>query len=446
VFDEAGRVVARAERRVEARSPGPDRLEYDAEALFASVLEAAREALEKAPGPVRAAALATQRSNVACWDRETGRPLAPVLGWQDRRGAGFLRALAPLAQEIHARTGLFLSPHYGAGKLRWCLENLPEVKAAFEAGRLAYGPMAAWIAGRLTGRFEGLADLANAQRTQLLNLDRLDWDPWLLEHFGVPGEPLPKAVPNRFDYGQVLGVPLRVVTGDQQAALFAFGEPPRDWAFVNAGTGAFVLRPTPSRVAPERLLAGLLHVDAAPRYLLEGTVNGAGAALRFFAEREGISEEDLFTRLPGWLEAIPASPLVFLNGVGGLGSPYWVADFESRFLGEGSLAERAVAVVESVVFLLVRNLEAMEAYLPPPRAIRLTGGLARLDGFAKRLADLSGLPVYRPAEFEATARGLAFLAGGGESFGGVPESRFDPGENPALARAYRRFLSAMPEP
>ncbi|HFB39268.1 MAG TPA: hypothetical protein ENJ76_02480, partial [Oceanithermus sp.] len=202
----------------------------------------------------------------------------------------------------------------------------------------------------------------------------------------------------------------------------------------------------PGRVRPDRLLVGLLYVEEMPRYALEGTVNGAGAALRFFAEREGIPEGALFARLPGWLEAMPASSVVFLNGVGGVGSPYWIAELESRFLGEGSLAERAVAVVESVVFLLVKNLEAMNAYLPPPRAIRLTGGLARLDGFAKRLADLAGLPVFRPAEFEATARGLAFLAGGRKPFEAVPEDRFDPRENPALRAAYRRFLSAMPEP
>ena len=444
VFDEAGRVVARAERRVVPRVPTPDRLEYDAEALFRSVHEVAREALANAPGRVEAAALATQRSNVACWDRETGRPLAPVLGWQDRRGAAYLKTLWPLSGEIHARTGLFLSPHYGATKLRWCLEHLSAVRSAFEAGRLAYGPMAAWIAGRLTGRFEGLADLANAQRTQLLNLDRLDWDPWLLEHFGVPGKPLPRAVPNRYEYGEAFGVPLRAVTGDQQAALFAYGEPAEDWAYANAGTGAFVLRPTPTRVAAPRLLAGLLYADGAPRYLLEGTVNGAGAALRFFAEREGIPEEALFARLPRWLKAMPAAPVVFLNGVGGLGSPYWVPDFESRFLGEGTLAERAVAVVESIVFLLVRNLEVMAAHLPPPRAIRLTGGLSRLDGFAKRLADLSGIPVHRPAAFEATARGLAFLAGG-KGLDGVPEARFVPRKNPALLEAYRRFLAAMPQ-
>jgi len=444
VYDEGGRVLARAERRVEPRTPAPDRLEYDAEALFASVSEAAREALEKAPGPVQAAGLATQRSNVACWDRETGRPLAPVLGWQDRRGAALLRPLSPYAREIHEKTGLFLSPHYGASKLRWCLENLPEVRAAFEAGRLAYGPMAAWIAGRLVGNPVGLADPANAQRTQLLGLDRLDWDPELISRFGLFKAPLPPVVPNRYSYGAFFGVPLTLVTGDQQAALFAFGEPEVEAAYVNAGTGAFVIRPSIERPRPRRLLAGLLHVEETPRYLLEGTVNGAGAALRHFAALEGISEEELFARLPAWLEATPASPLLFLNGVGGLGSPYWIADFESRFLGEGSLAERAVAVVESVVFLIVRNLEAMNRLLPPPCFLRLTGGLSRLDGFAQRLADLSGLPVLRPREFEATARGLARLAGQ-KDFGGVPEERFTPQENPALKDAYRRFLKALPE-
>jgi len=445
VFDEAGQVLARAERRVEPRTPAPDRLEYDAEALFASVLEAAREALEKTPVPVRAAGLATQRSNVACWDRKTGRPLAPVLGWQDRRGAALLKPLAPYAREIHEKTGLFLSPHYGASKLRWCLENLPEVKAAYEAGRLAYGPMAAWIAGRLVGNPAGLADPANAQRTQVFSLDRLEWDPELLTLFHLPPKPLPPLVPNRHEFGELLGVPLSVVTGDQQAALFAYGDPKPHLAHVNAGTGAFVIRPSPQRPRPRRLLAGILHLDRRPRYLLEGTVNGAGAALAAFARETGTSEERLLARLPAWLKAMPASPVLFLNGVGGLGSPYWIPDFESRFLGAGDRAEWTVAVVESIVFLIVRNLEEMNAELGPPRALRLTGGLSRLDGFAQRLADLSGLPVLRPKEFEATARGVAQLAAQ-KNFGEVPEDRFSPQENPALKDAYLRFLEALPEP
>ena len=34
---------------------------------------------------------------------------------------------------VHRATGLFLSPHYGASKLRWALDNLPAVREARDA-------------------------------------------------------------------------------------------------------------------------------------------------------------------------------------------------------------------------------------------------------------------------------------------------------------------------
>jgi len=449
VFDERGEEIARAVREVRPTQPDPERLEYSARALWRSVAGAVEEALGQLGGRrrrVRAVGLATQRSNVACWDRETGEPLAPVIGWQDRRGQDRVAALAPHAGEIHRRTGLFLSPHYGASKLAWCLEHLPRVRSAYRQNRLAYGPMAAWLVRRLVGR--AAADWANAQRTQVWSLATLDWDPELLALFGLPAEPLPPAVPVVGRFGHLkAGPPLAAVTGDQQAALYAYGELDGATAYVNAGTGAFVLRATGERrVQAPRLLTSVLEGERDPRFSLEGTVNGAGAGLSWFAREEGIPEEALFARLPTWLAATPPGRVLFLNGVGGLGSPFWRANFPSRFLGRGSLAERAVAVVESVVFLIQANLEAMAEVLPPPRRIRLTGGLARLDGLAGRLADLAGLPVERPPALEATARGVAYLAGGRpQGFAREPERTFAPRENPALRAAYRRWRAAMPE-
>ncbi len=449
VFDEAGREVARGVREVAPEQPARDRLEYPAEELWRSLQAALREVLDRLGQRRRylvAAGLATQRSNVACWDRETLIPLAPVIGWQDRRARGALAALAPEAERIHRKTGLFLSPHYGASKLAWCLENLPRVRAAYGQNRLAYGPMAAWLAARLT-KAAAAADWANAQRTQVWNLEALDWDPELLSLFGLPGEPLPPSVPPRHAFGWLKAdAPLLLVTGDQQAALYAYGPLDPGTLYVNAGTGAFVLRTTGGeRVYAPRLLASVLHGETSPTYGLEGTVNGAGAALRWFAAREGLREQELLDRLPEWTAAASPGKVLFLNGVGGLGSPYWRPGFESRFLGEGTLAERAAAVVFSVVFLIQRNLEAMNAYLPPPAAIHLSGGLARLDALAQGLADLAGVPVLRPPELEATARGAAYLAGGGPKGFRPAEggARFLPRENPALRRAYRDWRTAM---
>ena len=174
--------------------------------------------------------------------------------------------------------------------------------------------------------------------------------------------------------------------------------------------------------------------------MLEGAVNGAGAALAL-AERElGVDS----SRLDEWLEPSDEPPL-FLNGVGGLGSPFWVADFPSRFVGEGAPSQKLVAVVESVVFLLQANLDEMAKHVRAPDRLVVSGGWAALDGFCRRLADLSRIPVTRPQVQEATARGLAFLVAGrpdGWAPAG-PAARFEPQKNAALDDRYRRWHVEM---
>ncbi|MDH5512497.1 MAG: FGGY-family carbohydrate kinase, partial [Gammaproteobacteria bacterium] len=149
-------------------------------------------------------------------------------------------------------------------------------------------------------------------------------------------------------------------------------------------------------------------------------------------------------QLPAWLARDGEIPL-FLNGVGGLGAPYWVAGFPSRLIGDGDAWQKTVAVAESIVFLLQTNLEIMQKLSAPPMRMLVTGGLARLDGLCRRLADLSGLPVYRPAEHEATARGTAYLlAGFPENWPEAePGDRFTPAPNPVLMRRYQDWRAAM---
>ena len=81
--------------------------------------------------------------------------------------------------------------------------------------------------------------------------------------------------------------------------------------------------------------------------------------------------------------------------------------------GEGSgIPEKAVAVVESILFLIQANLDEMSAEGPGINRLCVSGGLASQNGICQRLADLSGLTVFRPDQQEATAVGLAWLLAG----------------------------------
>lgn len=451
VFNQQGTLISQAYENIEAHHPAAGFIEYHADEVINSIRKSLHTVLQELGSKrqdIRAAGLATQRSNIVCWDSNTGQALSPIISWQDRRGAAQLHSLRSHAKQIHLTTGLFLSPHYGASKLRWCLDHLPRVQSALAVKCLRYGPMASYLIQHLVQAHPHLTDPVNASRTQLLNLQTLDWDPTLLELFNVPRQPLPTCVPNLHQYGQLAeapSIPLRLVSGDQATALYAYGKLQPNTAYLNIGTGAFISRPSGRvRIYGRRLLTSLIwHQPGDSEYVLEGTVNGAGAALEWFAEKYAIP--NLLQQLPGWLDESIQHESLFLNGIAGLGAPFWVADFPSRFDGDTTLKGRAKAVVESIVFLIQASLDEMLKLASPPEQIEITGGLAHLDGLCQRIADLSGLPVYRPLQCEATGRGTAYLLAGSPMQ--WPEDKpgdwFKPHNNPILHQTYRTWLKLM---
>ena len=450
MFDRRGTLQVSALREVEVREPRPGWVEQDPEEIVDSlraVIEKAVASLGARASRIAGAGLATQRASLVCWDRRTGAALSPVISWQDRRAQEWLSGFSGHESEVHQRTGLRLSAHYGASKMRWCLAHLPAVSDAQHDGRLVTGPLASFLLFRLLEGEPLLADPANAARTLLWNFRAMDWDPWLLSLFDIPAETLPSCVLTRQTFGTLpangLRLPLSISTGDQSAALFGLGAPSPGTVYVNIGTGAFIQRAFPQPLDASGLLSSVVYRDADQTfYVLEGTVNGAGAALKW-AEQEW-DLKDIEAQLPAWLARTGEIPL-FLNGVAGLGAPFWVADFPSRLIGDGEPWQKAVAVAESIAFLLQVNLEIIREISPPPTRLLVTGGLARVDGLCRRLADLSALAVYRPAEIEATARGTAFLLAGfpkdwQES---KPGDLFTPEPNPGLEQRYRNWRTEM---
>ncbi len=450
LFDEMGRERFVARRPVALRRLSPERVEQDGAEIAASMRETVSEALASEvarQGEIVAAGLATQRSTIALWDMVSGRALGPLLSWQDRRAASLLKPLASHEPEVRRRTGLPLSPHYGASKLRWCLDHTEGVRELLAQGRLAYGPLAAFLLFHLLEGAPRLVDDANANRTQLWNLADRDWDPWLLALFDLPAAPLPACRPIRHDYGALAGtdIPLTVVNGDQNAAVYGLGRPEPGAAIVNLGTGAFVLLPTGRELVQHpSLLSGIACSDAeGADYTIEGTVNGAGAAIAWAGERLGIRHPA--RNLNAWLEAHP-HPGLFLNSIGGLGSPWWKPGPEPLWLDEeASAGERMAAVAESILFLLQANLEAMQAAGLAIHRIQISGGLAQADALCQRLADLSGLVVYRPRQQEATARGTAWLASGMPERWPEPQpgDLFEPRAAPRLQDRYHAFTSLI---
>jgi glycerol kinase len=455
-------------------------VEHNADEIAASLRAAALGVLRGAGDlHIEAAGLATQRSTIVSFERGSAAALSPAISWQDRRNAAWLQGFAGHTARIGELTGLPLSPHYGVGKMRWCLDHVPAVQRARERADLVIGPLAAFLTRRLSGA--ALADPANASRTLLWDSGERDWSDELLQLFGMQRGWLPPCTPTRSEYGHLrldehaaeaagavgtaraTGAPrpiaLRAVTGDQSAIPFAFGAPDPASVYINLGTGAFIQRPLtvrPVHAAP--LLASVLLAEAnRALYSLEGTVNGAGAATSAFVAQARLPEASLWAQL----EALP-TPLelpVYINGIGGLGSPYWRPQQDSYFIGEpqgDAVLQRFAAVVESIVFLIAINFDLMQHRSGALSRVIVSGGLSRSDWLCRRLASVLEVPVLRGAQ-EATVLGVAALAApalftaAGQSryeTGALPRFAPDllpPAERTALAARRARFEAALRE-
>lgn len=452
VFDQQGSLQAQASQALHALHPHPHFVEYSPQALVLATQIAIRQVLQQlgeSASQVVSAGLATQRSNIACWDRYTGLPLCNIISWQDLRNASWMEGFAEQRELIHQRSGLFANGHYGVSKLRWCMENIPAVASAQAEGRLAWGPMASYLAYTLLREHPVKVDPANASRTLLLNIHELQWDAVLANCFDLPLDNLPQVVPSTHHYGflDVAGfdIPLQLLNGDQSSALFSHGWPDPDRLYINLGTGAFVQRVIEEPISTAQpLLSSVVWQGEEQRYLvLEGTVNGAACAVQQIAAELDMEIGEMEVQIEQWLGWQGELPL-FMNSVSGIGSPYWRNDLGSHFIGEGEPWQKIVAVYESVLFFLQQNIREMARHTPAATSIQISGGLANCDALCQRLANLSGLRVIRPEQCEATAQGVAFLLNSHKSRWQVQlERSFEPSQDPVLQQRYQRWSMAL---
>lgn len=450
VFDQNGHIICQSESSIDTQTPKPDWVEHDPQQLISATFQAIQSTLKKLGTEkkyLKAAGLASQRSSIACWNRNSGKALSPIISWQDRRQADWLQQFQDKSDFIHTKTGLFLSPHYGASKIRWCLDNITAVKHAQQNNQLVIGPMASFLAFHLIRQRPLLADPANASRTLLWNIETQDWDNELLQLFGIDNDILPPCQPSSANFGRLdidgLNIPMTVITGDQSAALFAWGRPKPKAIYLNIGTGAFVQRPQTERQASEKLLTSLAYRDDTfSCFTQEGTVNGAARALQWFAEQYAIN--DLEKRVADCLKN-PVTPPLFINTISGLGSPDWQAQIKPQFIGDDDINAKLLAVIESISFLVQRNLDEMAKTNNKPGQIIISGGLSKLDGLCQQITDLSGIILLRPKEHEATAAGLSYLTAALPlKWPGFENAKtFTPSNNQAFKQRYQQWTKTL---
>ncbi len=431
IFDRAGRIVASEQREHQQIYPKPGWVEHDAEEIWRRTQEVIAGALQQRalqPSDLAAIGITNQRETTVLWERKTGKPVYNALVWQDTRVADEVAELSRAGGQDRFRdcTGLPLTTYFSGLKIRWLLENVSGLRKRAEAGDVLFGNIDTFLVWHLTGGADGgihVTDVTNASRTQLMNLQTLDWDAGMLSAFEIPKAILPAIKSSSEVYGTATesvlqGVTIAGILGDQQAALvgqtcFKPGEAKNTY-----GTGCFLLMNTGEKAVPSRhgLLTTLgYRLGTQPAvYALEGSIAITGALVQWLRDNLGLIERS------SDIEALAISVtdnggIYFVPAFSGLYAPYWkdsargVIAGLTRYAGKGHLAR---AVLEATAFQTREVLEAMERDSGIAlNSLRVDGGMVENNLLMQFQADILNRPVVRPMIKETTALGAAYAAG-----------------------------------
>jgi glycerol kinase len=412
VVTPAAAVTSVHHRQVLPETPAPGLVEFDAVTLADAALDVAGAALADA-GPIAAVGISSQRASTVVWDRATGVPVGPGLGWQDLRTVG-----ACLAWQAE---GLRFAPNESATKLAHLLDEADPDRRR----DLCFGTVDTWIAWRLSGGALHVTDLSNAAVTGLLRGDASAWNPAALEALRVPESALPQLV----DTSGVLGPasaldgapPIAALVGDQQASLIGQGCVRPGLAKITFGTGGMLdvclgrRRPAFDRQGGQGtfpIVAWRVGDDLA--WGVEAVMLAAGTNVEWL--RDDLSIIATADESHDVAAACDTSGgVVYVPALLGLGTPRWDYGARGTLLGvtRGTGRPELVrAVLEGVAQRGADLVEATEADtgLRVPR-LRIDGGMSGNPTFVQALADAAQRPVEVSPQREATTVGAGLLAG-----------------------------------
>ena len=427
IYDASLQAIASAQQEFRQYFPQSGWVEHDADEIWESVLAVCRKALTDAglgAADIASIGITNQRETTVIWDRDSGKPIAPAIVWQDRRTAERCRTLIADGHSavVEDRTGLRLDPYFSATKIAWLLDHVDGARARAERGELAFGTIDTFVLWRLTGGAVHATDATNASRTALYNIHAQRWSDALLGIFDVPAGVLPEVHDCAYRYGTTEpalfggAIPIGGIAGDQQAALI--GQACFDEGMTKStyGTGCFVIANTGAEVvrSSHQLLSTIgYRVGGETTYALEGSIFVAGSAVQWL--RDGLQVVEHAGDTAGIAaEHGVERDLIVVPAFTGLGAPHWDPDARGAVFGLTRGSDRAAlitATLQSIAYQTADLMGAMQEDGVAAGVLRVDGGMVANDWFLQFLADVTRRPIERPTNIESTVLGAAALAG-----------------------------------
>ena len=426
LFDQGGQLVDKVSIPHEQIYPRPGWVEHDAEEIYQNTVQSVRMLLEQNKGVDKnllALSITNQRETIVVFDRQTGKPHYHALVWQCRRGSEICAGLVAAGKNeiVQQKTGLPIDTYFSASKLKWLVDNQPEIRDKLIAGEALIGTIETYLIYRLTKGATFASDQTNACRTLLYDIKNLCWDEELCDIFDVPMQALPEVRESRAQFGETdiegaLAAPLPIcgVMGDSQAALFAQRCYDSGAAKVTFGTGSSVLLNIGDEIvhSDSGIVSTIAWVQAGkPTYAFEGITNFTGATIAWLKNQLEIianaAETEYLARSVadnGGVYLIPA----FV----GLSAPYWQPNAKAAILGLTPHSTRAHVVragLEGIAYRIrdVLSLMAQDAGVEM-QYIHADGGAVSNHFLMQFVADMLGITVRASSLPELSALGAVF--------------------------------------
>lgn len=433
LFDCSGKMLAVSTREYDLETPKSNYVEVDAEVYWRALKDGLHD-MEKQysiqPSDKVALSISAQGETIVCMDKN-GKALRKAIVWMDNRADAEALDLQKKFgnEECYKVTGqTSFEPCWPASKVLWIRNNEPEVFKNTHKYLLVED----YVIYRMTGKFYSEGSLM-CSSTYWDIINKRYW-PEMLEYLGIREDQLPEVVESGVAVGPMspearaelgLEAEVTVCTGalDQAAGAIGAGNIREGMFSETIGAALAICVPVSKPVFdPNRKMP--LHYFALPDTYMIHTFTTGGMTLRWFRDKFCMNERaveanggpDAYDLIGREADGVPpgCEGLVMLPHLSGSLAPDVNAKAKGVWFGFGlnhTKAHFARAIMESLGFILRRNLEALGDMGIIVKEVRSLGGGSKSPVWNQLKADINGVTLVTVKSGEAACLGVAILAG-----------------------------------
>lgn len=400
---------------------------------------------------IESISITNQRETIVAWDKVTGKPLYNAVVWQCNRSAEICKELIALGNEklIQRKTGLKIDSYFSGTKIKWLVENIPEVGEALESDRLAIGTIDTWLIWQLTDGKHFVTEPSNASRTLLFDIYENHWDEELIKLFGINLSVLPEVLPSSSTFGTYSGIPIVGVMADSQAALYGQGCLETGEIKITMGTGSSVMMQVGEKAnyCDSSILTTIAwETNTKTYYALEGIIRSCGDSLNWLEENLDMFE-DIASASNRVLSTEGKEEIFFIPALQGMGAPFWKQELTAAFIGMRRSTKKEDllrAVLESIIFQIRSVIDSMETVSKTKiQTVKVDGGMINNRILMEQLAVLLNKNLELNAVEELSAIGCLKLTGTELSSELFDVETIQAVEVPSLEEKYQKWLSLL---